>query len=363
MTLSVADPNLLGAFLAAERQTESGGDYTAYNAAGGASGAYQFIQSTWTSEADAAGYSQYAGGPASAAPPSVQDAVAAHMAQGYFNQFHNWEYVAQSWYYPAWAGNAAYQNSVPYPSAGNTLTIGEYGAKVWQAMGGIPANTPAPKATGKSTPASSAASPSGADASLLSSLSSATTGGIPDKAPTLSLGWNPFSDAASAIAFVGEFTVWSFFVIAVFLAGVILMVLGIVMLVLVLTEPVAGPILELFGIGKLTKGLGSAAQKAVRSAGRNSPSPSSSSPSSSSSGDLERYRSTRERQARAETGRRQDSERRAERQKEIRNRERRGERRRAREREHAAGLRMQEREHAASTRRYGGGAGGSSFGF
>lgn len=124
----------LQAFLAAERTHESGGDYTAYNAAGGASGAYQFIQSTWTSWANRAGQSQYADMPASQAPPAVQDAVAAAMASYYYQQFGNWKDVAEAWYYPAWAGNPAEQGSVPYPSAGNTLSIGQYGDNVVATM-------------------------------------------------------------------------------------------------------------------------------------------------------------------------------------------------------------------------------------
>lgn len=53
------------------RQCESGGDYTAVNASSGASGAYQFLESTWQSLGAAAGYSTAAG-----APESVQDAAA-----------------------------------------------------------------------------------------------------------------------------------------------------------------------------------------------------------------------------------------------------------------------------------------------
>lgn len=143
-------PAQLSAFLAAERQNESGGNYKAYNAAGGASGAYQFIQSTWSSWATKAGYGQYAGAPASAAPPQVQDAAAAAMATSYYSAFGgNWKDVAEAWYYPAWAGQPQYQNSVPYPSAGNTLTIGQYGDNVVASMakylgGSGPALTAAP---------------------------------------------------------------------------------------------------------------------------------------------------------------------------------------------------------------------------
>lgn len=121
----------LNAFLAAIRQHESGGDYRAYNAGGGASGAYQFIQSTWSSEATAAGYGQYATRPAGTAPPTVQDAVAAHMAEGYWGQYHTWADVAESWYTPSSVG----KNVVPAPTAGNTETVTGYGRQIVQMMG------------------------------------------------------------------------------------------------------------------------------------------------------------------------------------------------------------------------------------
>jgi hypothetical protein len=53
-------------------QRESGGDIHATNASSGASGKYQFLQTTWDSVAP----SQYKGQPASSAPESVQDAAA-----------------------------------------------------------------------------------------------------------------------------------------------------------------------------------------------------------------------------------------------------------------------------------------------
>ncbi|MDO5619182.1 transglycosylase family protein [Kocuria sp.] len=58
---------------------ESGGDYTAVNASSGASGAYQFLDSTWQSLSASAGYAT-----ASSAPESVQDAAAIELynAQG-----------------------------------------------------------------------------------------------------------------------------------------------------------------------------------------------------------------------------------------------------------------------------------------
>lgn len=132
------------AFLAAIRQHESGGDYTAENKAGGASGAYQFIQSTWSSEAKAAGFAQYAGGPASAAPPSVQDAVAAHMANGYYSTYGNWNEAAQAWYMPADVG----KNVVPDPQAGNKESVTAYGNQIVQMMGQQPNLDPQHPAAG-----------------------------------------------------------------------------------------------------------------------------------------------------------------------------------------------------------------------
>lgn len=57
--------------LAKIKQCESGGNYTAVNSSSGASGAYQFLDSTWRSMSAAAGYST-----AASAPASVQDAAA-----------------------------------------------------------------------------------------------------------------------------------------------------------------------------------------------------------------------------------------------------------------------------------------------
>ena len=151
----------LAAFVEAIRQHESGGNYTAYNSGGGASGAYQFIQSTWSNAAKAAGYAQYASMPAGAAPPAVQDAVAESMASGYYQHYGNWRDSAEAWYYPAWAGVAQYQNAVPYPSAGNTETIGAYGSQIVSSMNSIlGGKTQIPN----SAPASSSSGASGASA-------------------------------------------------------------------------------------------------------------------------------------------------------------------------------------------------------
>ncbi|MGD8151155.1 transglycosylase family protein [Ornithinimicrobium sp. Y1694] len=65
--------------LEAIKQCESGGSYTAQNPTSTASGAYQFLDSTWQSMSSAAGYAR-----AVDAPESVQDAAAIELynAQG-----------------------------------------------------------------------------------------------------------------------------------------------------------------------------------------------------------------------------------------------------------------------------------------
>lgn len=57
--------------LEAIKQCESGGSYTAVDASSGASGAYQFLDSTWQGLSASQGYST-----AASAPASVQDAAA-----------------------------------------------------------------------------------------------------------------------------------------------------------------------------------------------------------------------------------------------------------------------------------------------
>jgi hypothetical protein len=68
---SAASAATLPAVLSAIKQCESGGNYTAVNPTSGASGAYQFLTSTWQSLSASAGYAT-----AAAAPPAVQDAAA-----------------------------------------------------------------------------------------------------------------------------------------------------------------------------------------------------------------------------------------------------------------------------------------------
>lgn len=68
---ATASAATLPAVLSAIKQCESSGNYAAVNPTSGASGAYQFLTSTWQSLSASAGYAT-----AAAAPPAVQDAAA-----------------------------------------------------------------------------------------------------------------------------------------------------------------------------------------------------------------------------------------------------------------------------------------------
>ena len=63
-----------GGFLACVRRHESGGNYQAQNPTSTASGAYQYLRSTWLTMSARAGHGGYP--TARSAPPWVQDAVA-----------------------------------------------------------------------------------------------------------------------------------------------------------------------------------------------------------------------------------------------------------------------------------------------
>lgn len=110
----------IDAILATIRQLESGGDYTARARGSTASGAYQFLDSSW---------GRYGGYPTAAeAPPAVQDAKALENVTGILAT-HNGDVAAVPivWYIghvpregsPDW-------DTVPYPSAGNVLTPRQY---------------------------------------------------------------------------------------------------------------------------------------------------------------------------------------------------------------------------------------------
>ena len=120
------------------REQESNQDYNAYNSDSGASGAYQFIDSTWD------GFGGYQS--ARDAPPHVQDEAARQLASTYYREFGSWYLVAIAWH--AGPGNARkYVKGTfdPNISDKNEQGVGkytlDYAADAVRLMGGeIPRN-------------------------------------------------------------------------------------------------------------------------------------------------------------------------------------------------------------------------------
>ncbi len=154
------DPNFQAAIaqaMAVIKAIESGGNYYAKNPNSSASGAYQFIDSTWN------GYGGYAH--ASSAPAAVQDAKARQlityilMAHGY-----DFRWIPAVWYAgPAGAMQHDWNTYLPSPGAGNKLTVGAYVNKWMDTFSGTNGGTidwtkdtttnPNGQPTGPTTPA------------------------------------------------------------------------------------------------------------------------------------------------------------------------------------------------------------------
>ena len=100
------------------RTIESRGDYAAPKNRGGASGAYQYIDSTWN---DYEGYDS-----AYLAPPEIQDARAATDVQAILATYGDVAFVPIVWYWPRAATDPSQLDIVPVPGAGNQLTVREY---------------------------------------------------------------------------------------------------------------------------------------------------------------------------------------------------------------------------------------------
>ncbi|WP_223841290.1 LysM peptidoglycan-binding domain-containing protein [Kocuria sp. cx-116] len=126
--------------LGAIKQCESGGDYQAVNASSGASGAYQFLTSTWQSMgATTAGYAT-----AADAPAAVQDKAAAElMARSGASQWECSSMIA-SGSYSAPATSVAPQASSVAPAAVEAPAAPEAEAPV--AAPAAPAEAPAAEA-------------------------------------------------------------------------------------------------------------------------------------------------------------------------------------------------------------------------
>lgn len=120
--------------LATIRYVESRGNYGAPPNRGNASGAYQFIASTWD------GFGGYPH--AYLAPPEIQDERAALDVQRFLDQWHNdVSMIPVMWYYPRASRDLALMDIVPVPSAGNILTVREYQQRwlgVWSTLSGQP---------------------------------------------------------------------------------------------------------------------------------------------------------------------------------------------------------------------------------
>ena len=115
---SAAGCGELAAILETIRTIESGGDYTIPKNQGGASGAYQYVDSTWNN------YEGYTS--AYLAPPEIQDARAATDVQAVLATYGDIAYVPIIWYWPIAASDPGQLDIVPLPGAGNRLTVREY---------------------------------------------------------------------------------------------------------------------------------------------------------------------------------------------------------------------------------------------
>lgn len=134
----VIDPNdqiTINRILKTIRTKESGGNYQAVNKGDGvtvniASGAYQFLNSTWRKLA--AGKETAAGYPSAyQAPPNVQDFVAEAYVRSILST-HGYQLasIPVTWYYPSAWNNDALLDRVPAPNQGNTMTVRAY-AEAW----------------------------------------------------------------------------------------------------------------------------------------------------------------------------------------------------------------------------------------
>ena len=127
-------PEQIANILATIRYLESRGNYTIGPNRGNASGAYQFIESTWN------GYGGYRH--AYQAPPAVQDERAGADVQRFLEMWNNdVSMIPVMWYFPRAARDIALMDIVPVPSAGNILTVREYQQRwlaVWAFLSGQP---------------------------------------------------------------------------------------------------------------------------------------------------------------------------------------------------------------------------------
>jgi hypothetical protein len=121
----MADQATVDGVLATIRSRESGGDYAAHASGSSASGAYQYINSTWKAEAAKAGVDTTLYPTAASAPASIQDKVAANNVSNILDANNgNIAAVPNVWY----TGNAAGNMSAAQLAANNGLTSQQYSA-------------------------------------------------------------------------------------------------------------------------------------------------------------------------------------------------------------------------------------------
>lgn len=126
--LDPRDPQLLALFMQAIRQHESSGNYRAQGLVtkyGRATGAYQFLDSTW------AGFGGYRS--AAQAPPQIQDQKAEQMMRAYFDRFRDWRLVAIAWNGGAGAAQRALKGQAVADPVTGTNTF-QYGNSVMGLM-------------------------------------------------------------------------------------------------------------------------------------------------------------------------------------------------------------------------------------
>ena len=117
--MNVPVPKHLDDILTTIRLVESSNNYTIPPNRGGASGAYQYIDSTWN---NFNGYPK-----AYLAPAAVQDQRALADVRSILKTWNNdVSMVPVIWYFPRAARDPALMDEVPLPGSGNRLTVREY---------------------------------------------------------------------------------------------------------------------------------------------------------------------------------------------------------------------------------------------
>jgi hypothetical protein len=149
--------------LATIRTLESGSRYDLPPGSGGASGAYQYLGSTWRRWASSIGIDIAKYPAAYLAPPPVQDAVATANVTAILGGTDDVARIPVAWYWPRALTHPEDLDIVPAPYAGNRLTVREYRDRWLKSYGGTSTESEHPCPTSAATEHKSDASraPSG----------------------------------------------------------------------------------------------------------------------------------------------------------------------------------------------------------